>query len=48
MFNNNAIETFLRNVNISKLKDEQKDLCKGKIYRESAKVSLILFRITKL
>ena len=45
--NNNAIETFLMNLNIPKLTDEQKDLCEGKIYGRSAKVSWILFRITK-
>ena len=45
--NNNAIETFLMNLNIPKLTDEQKDLCEGKIYREECKSILDSFQNNK-
>ena len=45
--NNNAIETFLMNLNIPKLTDEQRDLCEGKIYREECKSILDSFQNNK-
>ena len=42
--NNNAVETFLMNLNIRKLTDEQKDLCEGKIYRKECKSILDSFQ----
>ena len=45
--NNDAIETFLMNLNIPKLTDEQKDLCEGKIYRKECKRVLDSFQDNK-
>ena len=45
--NNNAIETFLMNLNIPKLTDEQRDLCEGKIYWEECKSILDSFQNNK-
>ena len=43
----NAIETFLMNLNIPSLTDEQKDLRKGKINREECKSILVSFQNKK-
>ena len=45
--NNNAIETFLMNLDIPKLTDEQKDSCEGKIHQEESKSILDSFQNNK-
>ena len=45
--NNNAIETFLMNLDIPKLTDEQKDSCEGKIHQEQCKSILDSFQNNK-
>ena len=44
---NTAVETFLMNLDIPKLTDEQKDSCEGKIHQEECKSILDSFRIIK-
>ena len=45
--NYNAIETFLMNLDIPKLTDEQKDSCEGKIHQEECKSILDSFQNNK-
>ena len=44
---NNAIETFLMNLDIPKLTDEQKDSCEGEIHQEECKSILDSFQNNK-
>ena len=45
--NNNAIETFLMNLDIPKLTDKQKDSCEGKIHEKECKNILDSFQNNK-